>query len=150
MSERGRADLDALGIDVPPIAHPAAARRFAYPCLDWSERRDHLAGGLAVLLLAHFVGSGWLRRRFFSNPDTGFGWVGKKGRRHPVRRLVETRPLEFDPEATRADFAELDFIDLVGRALLKHQFALLNQFHKSGVRGQGSGVRGYCPLTTDP
>jgi hypothetical protein len=41
---------------------PAAARRYAYPCLDWSERRDHLAGKLASALLAHFVERGWLRR----------------------------------------------------------------------------------------
>ena len=38
------------------------ARRAAYPCLDWSERRDHLAGKLGASLLAHFVERGWLRR----------------------------------------------------------------------------------------
>lgn len=37
--------------------------RFAYRCLDWSERRDHLAGELAGALLAHFVSRDWLRRR---------------------------------------------------------------------------------------
>ncbi len=37
-------------------------RRFAYPCLDWSQRRDHLAGQLADEVLAHFEGKGWLRR----------------------------------------------------------------------------------------
>jgi hypothetical protein len=36
--------------------------RFAYACVDWSERRDHLAGGLAVALLDHGVKHGWLRR----------------------------------------------------------------------------------------
>lgn len=39
----------------------AARRRFAYPCLDWSERRDHLAGTLAVNLLAHAREQDWLR-----------------------------------------------------------------------------------------
>jgi DNA-binding transcriptional ArsR family regulator len=62
VSDRGRAELEALGIELPSAAHPATAQRFAYPCLDWSERRDHLAGGLAALLLEHFVASGWLRR----------------------------------------------------------------------------------------
>jgi DNA-binding transcriptional ArsR family regulator len=38
------------------------SRRVAYPCLDWSERRDHLAGKLASALLAHFIDRGWLRR----------------------------------------------------------------------------------------
>jgi NIPSNAP len=41
---------------------PSTKRRFAYPCLDWSQRRDHLAGQLADELLAHFVDKGWLRR----------------------------------------------------------------------------------------
>ncbi len=35
--------------------------RFAYPCMDWSERRDHLAGSFAKALLAHYVESDWLR-----------------------------------------------------------------------------------------
>ena len=35
----------------------------AYACLDWSERRDHLAGGLARALLEHFIARRWLRRR---------------------------------------------------------------------------------------
>jgi len=38
------------------------ARRFAYACLDWSERRDHLAGSLAVALLDHALQHGWMRR----------------------------------------------------------------------------------------
>lgn len=60
LSEPGREALRALGLDLP--AASTAPRRFAYPCLDWSERRDHLAGGLAVALLAHAVERGWLRR----------------------------------------------------------------------------------------
>jgi hypothetical protein len=31
-------------------------------CLDWSERRDHLAGGVGSALLAHVLGRGWARR----------------------------------------------------------------------------------------
>lgn len=38
-------------------------RRQAYPCLDWSERRDHLAGPLGNALLDHFITRGWLRRQ---------------------------------------------------------------------------------------
>jgi DNA-binding transcriptional ArsR family regulator len=41
----------------------AGPRRPAYPCLDWSERRDHLAGPLASALLQRFVAQGWLRRQ---------------------------------------------------------------------------------------
>ena len=44
------------------IAAPAASRtRVAYPCMDWSERRDHLAGSLAIALLDHYLKQGWLR-----------------------------------------------------------------------------------------
>lgn len=57
LSEQGRDELGELGVEVP-----AAGRRFAYPCLDWSERRDHLAGSLAVALLDHGLQQGWLRR----------------------------------------------------------------------------------------
>jgi DNA-binding transcriptional ArsR family regulator len=39
----------------------AGRTRLAYPCMDWSERREHLAGTLATALLAHHVASDWLR-----------------------------------------------------------------------------------------
>ena len=61
VTERGRAEIEGWGVTLPAMTSPAAARRFAYPCLDWSERRDHLAGGLAVLLLERFVERHWLR-----------------------------------------------------------------------------------------
>jgi len=60
LSESGRAELLALGVELPNVT--AAARRFAYACLDWSERRDHLAGTLAVAILEHAIDKGWLRR----------------------------------------------------------------------------------------
>lgn len=41
---------------------PSRRARYAYGCLDWSERRDHLAGSLARQLLVHFVEQGWLRK----------------------------------------------------------------------------------------
>lgn len=59
LSEAGRDELGALGLDLP--AAPGPSRRFAHRCFDWSERRDHLAGSLAVALLAHAVDRHWLR-----------------------------------------------------------------------------------------
>lgn len=59
LTPTGRAWMAAL--DLAPKA-PIAGRRFAYPCLDWSERRDHLAGQLADELLQHFIAKGWIRR----------------------------------------------------------------------------------------
>ena len=61
LSASGRDELQRLGIELPSVT-VASARRFAYACLDWSERRDHLAGSLAVALLDHAFAQGWLRR----------------------------------------------------------------------------------------
>lgn len=58
LTDAGRAWLEGVGL-APPRAH---AQRFAYGCLDWSERRDHLAGALGKALLDHFVQQGWLRK----------------------------------------------------------------------------------------
>jgi DNA-binding transcriptional ArsR family regulator len=49
------------GLGMHPSS-PSRRRRFAYRCLDWSERRDHLAGQLADEMYQHFTKSGWLRR----------------------------------------------------------------------------------------
>ncbi|MGI4717901.1 MAG: hypothetical protein ACRYGO_16245 [Janthinobacterium lividum] len=43
-------------------AAPAGRRPFCRTCLDWSERRHHLAGTLGALLLERFEGLGWARR----------------------------------------------------------------------------------------
>ena len=61
LSDAGRAELQRLGL-VLPSETAASARRFAFACLDGSERRDHLAGSLAVALLDHALATGWLRR----------------------------------------------------------------------------------------
>jgi len=59
LSAAGRDWLERWGLS--PSA-PNGRRRYAYRCLDWSERRDHLAGQLADELFQHFCGGGWLRR----------------------------------------------------------------------------------------
>lgn len=43
-------------------AAPSSARRYAYPCLDWSERRDHLAGQLAEQMFQHLLAQDWVRK----------------------------------------------------------------------------------------
>jgi DNA-binding transcriptional ArsR family regulator len=53
-----RFDDEAIAL----IAGDALKKRFAYACMDWSERREHLAGELAKRLLAHYVTVGWLCR----------------------------------------------------------------------------------------
>ncbi len=61
LTDSGVAGLDRLRFDATAL-RSSPSRRIAYPCLDWSERRDHLAGTLASGLLTHFVERGWLRR----------------------------------------------------------------------------------------
>lgn len=60
LSDAGRAEWGALGL--PSDALRDDVRRFAYPCLDWSERRDHLAGRFASAVLEHGLAHDWLRR----------------------------------------------------------------------------------------
>jgi DNA-binding transcriptional ArsR family regulator len=58
------AGLDGLtgwGVDVE--AARARRRSFARPCLDWTERRPHLAGALAAGITDGLVGRGWFVRR---------------------------------------------------------------------------------------
>jgi hypothetical protein len=50
----------------------------------------------------HKTGTNWLQRRFFSDPATGYRWLGKRPGNHPVRRFVRDRPLEFDRVSVRA------------------------------------------------
>jgi hypothetical protein len=56
LTPAGVEQLRQLGIT------PHEGVRQLYGCVDWSERRDHFAGPLAVALLDNFVDRGWLRR----------------------------------------------------------------------------------------
>jgi DNA-binding transcriptional ArsR family regulator len=49
-----------LGADVD--AARRARRSFARACVDWTERRPHLAGALGDALLDALIGRGWVRR----------------------------------------------------------------------------------------
>lgn len=50
--------LAALGITLPP----AARRPLIRSCLDWTERRPHLAGAVGAAVCSHAFGSGWITR----------------------------------------------------------------------------------------
>jgi DNA-binding transcriptional ArsR family regulator len=54
----GRHELATLGIDVE--AARALRRRFAYGCLDWSERRPHLGGALGASLFKLALRKRWM------------------------------------------------------------------------------------------
>ena len=50
--------IEALGIDVEETRK--LRRRFAYACLDWSERRPHLGGALGAALLKLAIKRKWV------------------------------------------------------------------------------------------
>jgi DNA-binding transcriptional ArsR family regulator len=56
----GRAFFAQLGLDLPEGTR--GRRVFCKPCLDWTERRHHLAGAVGAALCAHCVSVGWVRR----------------------------------------------------------------------------------------
>ena len=62
LTPAGIAGLAQLGLPAGADGG-SAGRRLLYGCVDWSERRDHFAGPLAVAMLNAFIARGWLRRR---------------------------------------------------------------------------------------
>lgn len=60
VSARGESHLHQIGID---CAIPKIRRRaFARLCLDWTERRSHLAGHLGAVVAEAFLANNWARR----------------------------------------------------------------------------------------
>jgi len=69
VTDTGVAFLKNLGMDLTAILARRTSRTgrvLCRPCLDWSERRPHLAGAVGAALCEHSIGSGWVRRL----PDT--------------------------------------------------------------------------------
>lgn len=56
------AALRPLGIAADALTGQGGRRPACRPCLDWSERRMHLAGRLGLLICRHALDSGWLLR----------------------------------------------------------------------------------------
>jgi DNA-binding transcriptional ArsR family regulator len=55
----GAKGFGRLGIDVESAR--SLRRRFAFACIDWSERRPHLGGALGAALLAQALGRKWVK-----------------------------------------------------------------------------------------
>ena len=66
LTEDGTAFLRGLGVDLDAAMARAARRHggpvFCRPCLDWSERRSHIAGAIGAALCQSCFMHGWLRR----------------------------------------------------------------------------------------
>jgi len=61
VTKRGREELSAFGLDFAEME--SKARPLCRACLDWSVRRNHLAGSLGAGLLDAFYAKGWAKRR---------------------------------------------------------------------------------------
>lgn len=71
----------AAGIDAEAAC--SARRRFAYACLDWSERRPHLGGAIGAALLAYLLKRRWV----VQEPDSRALSPTRAGRRELLARF---------------------------------------------------------------
>jgi hypothetical protein len=58
LTENGRKAFEDLNVDLDETRK--LRRRFAYACLDWSERRPHIGGGLGAALLQAAMKRKWV------------------------------------------------------------------------------------------
>ncbi|HMK68474.1 MAG TPA: helix-turn-helix transcriptional regulator [Stellaceae bacterium] len=77
VTESGLAELAGLGVEIDTEGRKSK-RILCRPCLDWSERRVHIAGAVGAALCARAFEAGW------------------------IRRLPNTRALSITPKGTRA------------------------------------------------
>ena len=81
LTNAGAKALDALGIDLD--ATRTLRRRFAFACLDWSERRPHIGGALGAALLQVALNRKWV----VQDLDNRALSVTKAGRREMLTRF---------------------------------------------------------------
>src|SRR5437763_15735983 len=82
VSPRGADRFARLGIEIDELAR--GRRPLTRACLDWTERRHHLAGALGAALATSFLERGWIERR----PGTRAVRVTDRGRRAMARELT--------------------------------------------------------------
>jgi DNA-binding transcriptional ArsR family regulator len=96
VTPKGLAGLSSLGVEVE--AARAQRRRFAFGCLDWSERRPHLGGALGAALLNVALERRWVER----DPDDRALSLTDSGRRALRERLqISLEEPAADPSVRR-------------------------------------------------
>ena len=60
ITRNGEMFFGDMGVDLDALR--TSRRHFARACMDWTERRHHVAGALGAALLERFVANGWLLR----------------------------------------------------------------------------------------
>lgn len=86
LTRDGAAALESLGVDLSAVR--GRRRRFAYPCLDWSERRPHVGGALGAAILAAALARGWVARE----PGSRALSVTRSGQREMFARFGAAEP----------------------------------------------------------
>lgn len=81
VTSRGKKFFAGLSIDIDPLKDQR--RLFAHACLDWSERKYHLAGALGASLFDRMVSDDWIRRKKNSRAFIITG----KGKRELKRKM---------------------------------------------------------------
>lgn len=81
VTQDGTRSLAALGVDVAAVRK--LRRRFAFACLDWSERRSHLGGAIGAALLEVALKRGWVRQEVGSRALS----ITSRGRREMLARF---------------------------------------------------------------
>jgi DNA-binding transcriptional ArsR family regulator len=61
LGKNGEKFFGRLGVDVEAVR--GGRRAFARRCLDWTERKPHLAGALGAAVFARLVEAGWVARK---------------------------------------------------------------------------------------
>jgi len=65
VTDAGIRFFSRIGIDLDSVISGSGRRSvrvLCRPCLDWSERRPHIAGMIGAALCTHSLGKGWIRR----------------------------------------------------------------------------------------
>lgn len=61
LGDKGRSWFSELGVDLDELRR--LRRSFALQCLDWTERKPHVAGALGAAMCARMVALGWFARK---------------------------------------------------------------------------------------
>jgi len=81
LTMKGVDGFEALGISVEDTR--ALRRRFAYPCLDWSERRFHIGGATGAAILKVLLKRKWITQDLDSRALS----INSRGRREMFERF---------------------------------------------------------------
>lgn len=81
VTPKGTKEFEVLGIDLSEAR--ALRRRFAYPCLDWSERQPHIGGAFGAALLKTMLRQKWIAQDL----DSRCLEVTGRGRREILSRF---------------------------------------------------------------